>query len=93
MPTHGGAVGWEPHNSSPMTCTGKVDHGFGVCMPFTLSCPLKIVNETALLHKEFEIPTLHSKFFEILKFVFLSKSFYVKFSELISKLKILKKSY
>ena len=49
------------------------------------------------LHKEFEISTLHSKFFEILKFVFLSevahKSFWVKFSGLISKLKILEKSY
>ena len=50
-----------------------------------------------LLHKEFEIPTLHGKFFEILKFVFLSevalKSFCVKFSGLISKLKISENSY
>ena len=50
-----------------------------------------------LLHKEFEIPTLHSKFFEILMFVFLSevalKSFCVKFSGLISKLEISEKSY
>ena len=42
-------------------------------------------------------PPLRSKFFEILKFVFLSevanKSFCVKFSGLISKLKIFKKSY
>ena len=44
VPTHGGAVGWEPHSSSPTTCTRKADHGFGVCMPFTLSCLLKIVN-------------------------------------------------
>ena len=48
--------------------------------------------------KEFEIPTLHRKFFEILKFVFLSevahiKSFCVKFSALISKLKILENWY
>ena len=43
-----------------------------------------------------EIPTLRSKFFEILKFVFLSevahKSFCVKFSGLKSKRKILEKS-
>ena len=49
------------------------------------------------MHKEFEIPTLRSKFFEILKFVFLSevahKSFCVKSSGVISKLKILEKSY
>ena len=24
--THVGAVGWEPHSSSTMTCAGKVDH-------------------------------------------------------------------
>ena len=56
-----------------------------------------IVNSTILLNKEFEIPTLHSKFFEILKFVVLSEvehiSFWVKFSGLISKLRILEKSY
>jgi len=23
---HVAAVGWEPHDSSPMTCAGKVDH-------------------------------------------------------------------
>ena len=90
-----GAVGWEPHGSSPTTCAGKADHGFGVCVPLTLICLLKIVNYTVLLLKEFEIPTLRSEFFEILKFVFLSevayKSFWVKFSGLISKLKILKK--
>ena len=61
------------------------------------NCLLKMVNLTVLLHKEFEIPTLRSKFFEILNFVFLSevahKSFCVKFSGLISKLKILDKSY
>ena len=70
--------------------------GFCVCVPLTLICRLEIVNYTVLLHKEFEIPTLRSEFFEILKFVFLSevahKSFWVKFSGLISKLKILKKS-
>ena len=51
---------------------------------------------TVLLQKEFEILTLRSKFLEILKFVFLSKvahkSFRVKFSGLISRLKILEKS-
>ena len=55
---------------------------------------MKIVNYTVLLHKEFEIPTLQSKLLEILKFVFLSDvahmSFYVKFSGLRSKLRILK---
>ena len=88
-----GTVGWEPYGSSPTTCAGKADHGFAVCVPLALICLLKIVNETVLLHKEFEIPTLHSKIFQILKFVFLSKvahkSFCVKFSGLISKLKIL----
>ena len=34
---------------------------------------LEIVHQTVLLHKEFETPTLHSIFFEILKFVFLSE--------------------
>ena len=52
---------------------------------------------SALLHEEFEIPTLHSKFFEILKFVVLSEvehiSFWVKLSGLIRKLRILEKSY
>ena len=48
--------------------------------------------------KEFEIPTLHKKFFEILKFVFLSevahiKSFCAKFNGLINKLKILENWY
>ena len=56
-----------------------------------------IVNSTILLNKEFEIPTLHSKFFEILKFVVLSEvehiSFWVKFSGLIRRLRILEKSY
>ena len=50
---------------------------------------MKIVNYTVLLHKEFEILTLQSKLFEILKFVFLSeavhRSFCAKFSGLISK--------
>ena len=67
--------------------------GFGVCVPLALICLLKIVNQTVLLHKEFETTTLLCKFFEILKFVFLSevahKSFCIKFSGLISKLKIL----
>ena len=56
-----------------------------------------IVSSSVLLHKEFEIPTLHSKFFEILKFVVLSEvehiSFWVKFGGLISKLRIFGKSY
>ena len=64
-----------------------------------------------LLYKEFEIPTLlhsivirgdpinyvHSKFFKILKFVFLSAvahmSFCVKFNGLLSQFRILEKSY
>ena len=54
------------------------------------------MSSTVLLHKEFEIPTLYNKFFEILKFVVLSEvqhiSFWVKFSGLISKLRILEKS-
>ena len=30
--THVEAVGWEPHGSSPTTCTGKADHGLvNVC--------------------------------------------------------------
>ena len=49
------------------------------------------------MHNEFEIPTLRSKVFEILKFVLLSevahKSFRVKFRGVISKLKILEKSH
>ena len=35
---------WEPHCSSPTTSAGKVDHGFGVCVPRALICLLKIVN-------------------------------------------------
>ena len=42
--THVGAVGWDPHSSSTTTCAGKADHGFGVCVPLTLICLLKIVN-------------------------------------------------
>ena len=42
--THVGSVGWEPHGSSPTTCAGKADHGFGVCVPLALICLLKIVN-------------------------------------------------
>ena len=67
-----------------------------MCAPYFNLSFGNIVNYTVLLHREFEIPTLRSEFFEILKFVFLSevahKSFWVKFSGLISKLKILKKS-
>ena len=48
--THVEAVGWEPHGSSPTTCAGKADHGFGVCVPLALICLLKIVNLTVLLH-------------------------------------------
>ena len=50
-----------------------------------------------VLLKEFEIPTLRGILIEIFKFVFLSKvahrSFSVKFSGLISELRILEKSY
>ena len=92
-----GAVGWEPRGRSPTKCAGKADHGFGLRVPLALICLLKKVNLTVVLHKEFEIPTLRSKFFEILKFVILSevadKSFCVKFSGLTGKLKILEKSY
>ena len=89
--THMGAVGCcEPHGSSPTACAGKADHGFVLCVPLALICVLRIV-KTVLPHKELEIPDLCGKFFEILKFVFLSevvgKSFCVKFSGLISKLK------
>ena len=42
--SHVGAVGWDPHSSSTTTCAGKADHGFGVCVPLTLICLLKIVN-------------------------------------------------
>ena len=42
--THVGAVGWELHSSSPTTCAGKADHGFGVRVPLALICLLKIVN-------------------------------------------------
>ena len=62
---------------------------------FTVECIVNLTFQTVVRScKEFEIPTLHSKFLEILKFVFLSevahiKSFCVKFSGLISKLKIL----
>ena len=60
-------------------------------------CLLKIVNWTTLLPKEFEVLTLHSKCFKILKFVFLSEvmhmSFCVKFSGLINQFRILEKSY
>ena len=40
--THVEAVDWEPHGSSPTTCAGKADHGFGVCVPLALICLLKI---------------------------------------------------
>ena len=72
-----------------------------MCAPcFNLSFENSELNCSNLLHKEFEILTLRSNFFEILKFMFLSKvaqkSFCIKFSGLvyfISKLKILEKSY
>ena len=66
---------------------------------FTVECIVNLTFQTVVRScKEFEIPTLHSKFLEILKFVFLSevahiKSFCVKFSGLISKLKILENWY
>ena len=41
--THVGALGSEPYLSSPTTCAGKADHGFGVCVPLALICLLKIV--------------------------------------------------
>ena len=41
---HVGAVSWELQGSSLMTCTGKADHRFGVCVPLSLICLLKIVN-------------------------------------------------
>ena len=60
--------------------------GSGVCVPLALIFLSKIVNLVVLLHEEFEIPTLHGKFLEILKFVFLSevthKSFCIKFRQL-----------
>ena len=40
---------------------------------FNLSFENSELNCTVLLHKEFEIPTLRSRFLEILKFVFLSE--------------------
>ena len=65
-----------------------MDNYFG-----TFGIMRNIVSSTVLLHKELEIPTLHSKFFELLKFVVLSEvehiSFWVKFSGLIRKLRIL----
>ena len=45
-----------------------MDNYFG-----TFGIMRNIVSSTVLLHKELEIPTLHSKFFEILKFVVLSE--------------------
>ena len=42
--THVEDVGSEPHCSSPTTCAGNADHGFGVSVPFALICLLKIVN-------------------------------------------------
>ena len=64
-----------------------MDNYFG-----TFSIMRNIVSSTVLL-----IPTLHSKFFAILKFVVLSEvehiSFWVKLSGLIRKLRILEKAY
>ena len=51
--THVGAVGWEPHSSSTTTCTGKADHGFGVCVLFLslicITCSLEN-NAFSVLH-------------------------------------------
>ena len=47
--------------------------GLVYACPLALICLSKIVNQTVLLHKEFEIPTLRSKFFVMMKFVFLSE--------------------
>ena len=93
-----GGVGWKPQGSSTTSCAGKADHGFGVCMPLALICLLKIVNYKLFYYiKNLKSRLYAAKFFKILKFVFLSevadKSFCIKFSGLISKLKILKKSY
>ena len=81
--------GWTARNLSQVTSAGFEPWrvmGAGL-VPLALICLLKMVNLTVLLHKEFEIPTLRSKFFEILNFVFLSevanKSFWVKFSGLL----------
>ena len=41
---HVGAVGWEPHDSSPTTFAGKANHVFGVCVPLALICLSKTVN-------------------------------------------------
>ena len=96
--THVGGVGWEPQGSSTTSCVGKADHGFGVCVPLALICLLKIVNYKLFYYiKNLKSRLYAAKFFKILKFVFLSevadKSFCVKFSGLISKHKILEKTY
>ena len=91
--THVGAVGWGPHRSSPTTCEWKADHKF---VFWKYRTKLFYCKKT----------TLHSKFLEILKFVFFFEvahmqepimgswqmSFWVKFSGLMSQLKILQKS-
>ena len=51
----------------------------GVCVPLALSLSFENSEITVLLHKEFEILTLHSKFFETLKFVFLSEVVHMSF--------------
>ena len=64
-------------------------HGFSVVF--------QALDYIVLLHKEFEILTLHSIFLEKLKFVFLSevahRSFCAKFNGLIIELRITEKSY
>ena len=58
-----GGVNWELYGTSPKTCARKADHGFGVCVPLALSLSF----ENSELNCS-AVPTLHSKFFEILKF-------------------------
>ena len=86
--THVGAVGSETHSSSPTTSRERR----------IISLSLENAELNCFTAKRiWNIPTLHSKFLEILKFLFLSKvahmSFCVKFSGLISQFKILEKSY
>ena len=57
--THVGAVGWELYGSSPMKWAGKEDHGFCQCVPPALSFSFETSELTVLMHKEFEISTLH----------------------------------
>ena len=97
--THLGPFGWELYGSSPMKCAGKEDHGFCECVPPALSLSFETSELTVLMHKEFEISTLYIANFSRYRSstVILSevthKSDCIKFSGLISKLKILEKSY